>query len=404
MKKVLIFFLSLNVIIVNAQEDNQASVNDFNFESTANPAFTIIEESPTAINTPDNLKSLALYVTNGFSEGNIALETNPYWLIPNTKDKSYKDYRGLRTNNKGKYVIDPILKPIQTNSSFSLAYTNKAFEGFEEEKKLIAIGLRTTLLQLYSRKQTDKLVNILSDVGQPYANAALNKYNSVLVFSNLIVTREMADEYVKNKTIPKNYIDTANTVLSQNPEFKSVYTDGKSLATAYFNDISQRIVKFYYNPKNIKPILRLDGAVAYSLLFKENTFSSNSAKRLGGWFTLDLALPFNDKNYFHLYAISRYIDNGFNIDAEQNYFDTNFWDIGGKLELELGKFNLSYEYLQRDGDDEQYRSVGNITYQINKKMSLTGGFGKDFPISDNNLVTIIGINWALTSGESVTSK
>ena len=403
MKRVFIFLLTLSALNANAQEENKASVNDFNFESTANPAFTIIEETPTAINTPDNIKSLALYVSNGFSNGNIALETNPYWLIPNTKDKSYEDYRGIKKNRHGKDIIDPF-KALQTNTSFSMAFTNKEFQGFEEEKKVAAIGLRTTLFQLFSRKQTDKIVNVLSDTGQPYSDDALNKYNGNLVFTNDIVTREMADEYVKNKTIPQSYIDTANKVLQQNPNYKSIYEDGKGLATAYFDEITERIVKFYYNPKNIKPILRLDGAMAYSLLFKENEFSSNTAKRLGGWITLDLALPFNDKNYFHLYAISRYIDNGFNIDAEQNYFDTSFWDIGGKLELELGKFNLSYEYLQRDGDDEQYRSVGNITYQINKKMSLTGGFGKDFPVGEDNLVTVIGINWALTSGESISSK
>ncbi|WP_299337985.1 hypothetical protein [uncultured Psychroserpens sp.] len=403
MKRVVIILLTLSVFVINAQNENEASVNDFNFESTANPAFTIIEESPTAINTPDNLKSLALYVSNGFSNGNIALETNPYWLIPNTKDKSYEDYRGLKKNRKGEYVIDPF-KALQTNTSFSVAYTNKEFQGFEEEKKVAAIGLRTTLVQLFSRKQTDKIANILSDTGQPYSDDALNKYNGTLVFSNDIVTREMADEYVKNKTIPQNYIDTANSVLSQNPNYKSKYADGKSLATAYFDEITARIVKFYYNPKNIKPILRVDGAMAYSLLFKENSFESNTAKRIGAWVTLDLALPFNDKNYFHLYGISRYIDNGFNVDGDQNYFETSFWDIGGKLELELGKFNLSYEYLQRDGDDEKYRSVGNITYQVNKKMSLVGGFGKDFPIGEDNLVSLLGINWSLDSGSSVSSN
>jgi hypothetical protein len=403
MKRVFIFLLTLSALIVNAQEENEPSVNDFNFESTANPAFTIIEESPTAINTPNNIKSLALYVSNGFSNGNIALETNPYWLIPNTKDKSYEDYRGIKKNKQGNYVIDPF-KALQTNTSFSVAYTNKEFQGFEEEKKVAALGLRTTLFQLFSRKQTDKLVNILSDTGQPYSDEALNKYNGTLVFSDNIVTREMADEYAKNKTIPQPYIDTADNVLTQNPDFKTMYPDAKSLATAYFDKITDRIIKFYYNPKNVKPILRLDGAVAYSLLFKENEFNSSTAKRVGAWLTMDVALQFNDKNYFHLYAISRYIDNGFNIDAEENYFDTSFWDIGGKLELEIDKFNLSYEYLQRDGDDEQYRSVGNITYQINKKMSVTGGFGKDFPVGEDNLVTILGVNWALDSGESSSSK
>ena len=393
MKRIKLIFLLLVGIIMNAQEE-KASVNDFNFESTTNPAFTLIEEAPTAINTPDNIKSLALYVSNGFSNGNIALETNPYWLISNTKDKSYKDYRGIKKNKKGEYIIDPF-KAIQTNTSFSLAYTEKEFEGFTEEKKVGAIGLRTTVLQLFSRKQTNTIVNILNTTADPYSNNILNRYNGTLVFSSIIVTRKMADDYVENGNIPQTFIDEANTFLASNTAYKSTYADGKSLAKAYFDEITPRIVKFYYNPKNIKPIFRVDGALAYSLLFKESNIDTNTAKRLGGWLTTDLALAFNDKNYFHLYTIARYIDNGFNQDAQQNYFDTSFWDIGGKLELELGRFNLSYEYLQRDGDNDQYRSVGNITYQINKDISITGGFGRDFPVSDDNLVTILGINWGL---------
>ncbi len=395
MKRISLIFLFL-IGIIDAQQE-QPSVNDFNFESTTTPAFTIIEEAPTAINTPDNIKSLALYISNGFSNGNITVETNPYWLIPNTKDKSYRDYRGIKQNKKGEYVIDPF-KAIQTNTSFSLAYTSKEFEGFEEEKKVGAIGVRTTLFQLFSGKQTKKIVNILNTTADPYSNEALDKYNGTLVFSSLIVSREMADEYVINGTIPQNFIDTADTFLNSNTDYKSTYADGKSLAKAYFDEITDRIVKFYYNPKNIKPIFRIDGAIAYSILFKENDFNTNTAKRLGGWLTADLALAFNDRNYFHLYAIARYIDNGFNLDSQQNYFNTNFWDIGGKLELELGKFNLSYEYLQRDGDDDLYRSVGNITYQIKKDVSITGGFGRDFPVTDN-LVTILGINWGLDLGD-----
>ena len=52
----------------------------------------------------------------------------------------------------------------------------------------------------------------------------------------------------------------------------------------------------------------------------------------------------------------------------------------------------------RSIDSDQFRSVGNITYQVNNNISVTGGFGKDFP-SDNNLVTILGINWGLDLGE-----
>ncbi len=92
------------------------------------------------------------------------------------------------------------------------------------------------------------------------------------------------------------------------------------------------------------------------------------------------------------------MDEGFNIDEEGFYFNESFWDYGGKLELELNKFKLGYEYLKRSGDEERFRSVGNISYQLNDEIIITGGFGKDFPV-DNNLVTILGINWGFDLGE-----
>ena len=103
--------------------------------------------------------------------------------------------------------------------------------------------------------------------------------------------------------------------------------------------------------------------------------------------------------YLHFYGIGKYVDDGFNIDSAGLYSNQHFWDYGGKVELELKKLKFSYEYLMRSIDSEQFRSVGNITYQVNNNISVTGGFGKDFP-SDNNLVTILGINWGLDLGEN----
>ncbi|TGV03757.1 hypothetical protein [Flavivirga rizhaonensis] len=399
-----LLFILFCVVNLSAQEDEKTkSINDFNFESTTNPAFSILEETPTVINTPENLKSLALYVSNGFSDGNIALETNPYWLITNTKDKSYKDYRGIKKNKNSEYIIDPF-KSIQTNTSFSLGYISKKFQGFEDDKKTIAIGIRTTLLELYGKKRTKKVLNVINVVDKEYSNEAITKFDKYIRgFSLTTPDRKKSQDYVDNKVIPQAYTDAAVKFLQRFTEYASVYTDGASLVKDYFEETSKKVLDFYFNPKNIKPLIRLDGALAYSLLFKENEINANTASRVGSWLTLDVALKFNDKNYFHVYGITRYIDNGFNIDATQNYFDTSFWDVGGKLELELNKFKLSYEYLNRDGDGDQYRSVGNIVYQINKKISIIGGFGKDFP-EDDNLITILGINWGLDLGESPFTK
>ncbi|KJD31267.1 hypothetical protein PK35_15650 [Tamlana nanhaiensis] len=396
MKRFSIIFLVLVGFVTTQQA--QTTINDFNFESTTTPAFTLVDETPTAINSPENIKSLAVYVYNGYNNGNIALESNPYWIIPNKKDRSYQDFRGIKLNKKGEFYINPF-NGIKTNSSFSFGYVTKQFDGYTGDKKVASIGARTAILQLYSENKVKSLVDIISKTAAPYSNEALQKYNGTLVFLNLIVTKFDAEEYIINNKIPQSYIDAANSFLTKNPDFNSNYPDGKSLANAYFKEVTDRIVKFYYNPKDIKPFLRLDGALAYGMLFKENTISSN-VNRFSGWLTLDFAINLIKKekqasqpaNYLHIYGIAKYVDDGFI--ANQGVF----WDYGGKVELEFNKLKFAYEYLKRDGFGSQYRSVGNINYQLFKKVSLTGAFGKDFP-EENNLITLLGVNWDLDFSE-----
>ncbi len=80
------------------------------------------------------------------------------------------------------------------------------------------------------------------------------------------------------------------------------------------------------------------------------------------------------------------------------YFTQYYRDIGGKLEFEFGKLVFGYEFISRQGSIDSERSVGTIKFSTNKKVSLIGGFGKDFK-SDDNLITIFGVNWELNLGE-----
>ena len=174
-----------------------------------------------------------------------------------------------------------------------------------------------------------------------------------------------------------------------------------------------RLVKKFLNsiicPKILKPNFRLDGSLAYSLMFLNNNFD-RSTHRFGSWLTANLAFDISKKksatpsdkntnNYINILAIAKYVEDGFIIDENQRFIDRTFWDYGAKIELEVNQLKFSYEYLQRNGDVDQHRSVGNIIYQLNKNISITGGFGKDFQEEDN-LVTILGINWGLNLGET----
>ncbi|MFH6988024.1 hypothetical protein ACHRVW_09790 [Flavobacterium collinsii] len=84
-------------------------------------------------------------------------------------------------------------------------------------------------------------------------------------------------------------------------------------------------------------------------------------------------------------------------------YTTNYYrDFGSKVNFDFGRFSFGYEYIKRYGTIKSERSVGNISFAIDKNISVTGGFGKDFEVTDN-LLAIFGINWRLNFGDSSAS-
>lgn len=435
---ILVFFLSF-IIFSQEKDDGKISINDLNFKSTTNPAFTLLEETPTAINIPDNLRSLAVYLYNGFNSNNIALEINPYWAFSlHKKDESYLEYLGIDKKGPFKYI--------RSNTSFSLAYTQKKFEEHLEDRKAIALGLRTSFIKIFSKARKAKIKDVILEIKEGFKDIDIENFdkkirgdreNSIDTSPDIIICgkndienlkfeviyKEEAKKYLKEiklNNIKKFLIDKNFKEPSQD-EIK-IFLIEKNIKDPTENEVNQflkryfeqscRVLKkFYYSEKNIKPNLRIDGALGYSLLSKNSNFSSDLRNRLGVWLTFDFAIDLKSKerdlsentNYFHFFGIVKHINDGFSQDTNQNYIRTSFWDYGVKLAFDLNKFNISYEYLKRSGNDSKFRSVGNLTYQVSKKISLTGGFGKDFALQDN-LVSLFGINWGIDSGEKSLNK
>lgn len=400
MKKLFICAFSLvfcNILIAQKQikDAKQISINDFNFESVTNPAFVLLDETPTAINSPENIKDLAIYLSNGFSNNNIALEINPYWVFGSFKqDHSYKEYRGIKQKNRG-YVIDPF-KAAETNTTLSAAYLEKQIEGLPTKNKVAAIGVRSTVFQFYGKKRTKKIVDPIIALGKGFEDAAIDKFEKFIKVSGSTKPNDKKCE--DQSTALDEYVGFVNAFFQKYPQYASQFENQTQIAEDFLEQSCNKLMPFYLNPKQIKPVLRVDAALGYSVLFKEPEISTSTLERFGGWLTVDAAIKFkseNDKNYLHFLAIVKYVEDEFNINNNGEFFKDNFWDYGVKTELELNRFKISYEYLKRTGiNDDRYRSVGNLAYQINETLTLTGGFGKDFPV-DNNLVTIIGINWGL---------
>lgn len=358
------YITTLLLLISNSWYSHaQVNLNEFQMSNVTSPAFQLLEETITDVYTPENVKALALHVQNNFGES-MAIEIAPYFFI-NTKSKNrtYYKYIGV-TEVAGNLKQNPFSGLNTTTLSF--AYLKKDFETIvgDDELKTFSIGARTTILRFYNK---EKIYNNAQNIA--------TELLSLPSPPSRILT--MPDGPEKEEALKKFYIDQQK--------------------------IDERFKPFQ---KTIKPIFKLDGAIAYSSLFKDNSSDAGTVNRFGSWLTGEFSLILNEdddesatNNYFNLLFIARYIEDEFNMEIA-NTFTTNYYrDFGVKANFELGKFTFGYEYLKRHGTISSERSVGNISFAIDKNISITGGFGKDFQ-ADDNLLAIFGINWGLNFGDS----
>lgn len=153
-----------------------------------------------------------------------------------------------------------------------------------------------------------------------------------------------------------------------------------------------------------RPLLTLDFAAAYSLLYPDQTFSHNQLDRTGIWSTITYSPKLSRKNkYLNLFGFIRFLQDKAVYSAVDLDYTNQFeyLDLGGKVQIDVDDFSVGYEYISRNGDGRNYRSVGTIQYKINNNVYLTGGFGKNFTsTSDKNLISILGIKWGMNLEES----
>lgn len=336
---------------------SQVDLGQFEMSNSTNPAFMLVEESPTAIYTPENIRALVIHALDNFGQS-ISVEVAPYFFIgTKSSDRTYYKYIGVEEGSTGKITQNPFSGLKTTSISFS--YVDKEFAGIENSRKTYSLGVRTTILRFYNKKKVLNNAKMISDLLQD-----ISPPNSVLLKGE----KAIKDYYVKEQ------------------------------------EIDDRFKPFQ---KTIKPLFRVDGALGYGALFKENSINSGTANRFGSWLTAESSIILNEgvpessqNNYFNMLLTARYIEDGYNTSSNQDYFNQFYRDFGGKIEFEFGKLAFGYEYISRNGSIDSERSVGTIKFTVNKDISLLGGFGKDFS-NDDNLITLFGVNWGLNLGERI---
>lgn len=351
LNKACILIYLLNFSFGYSQSPN---LEDFKMTNETTPTFLLLEESPTSIYTPDNVKALVVHGFKNFGES-MSIEMAPYFFIKNP-DRTFYNYIGIDSIGGG--VKQYPFRGLNT-TNISFGYIDKEFEGIEGERKTYSIGIRTTLLRFYDKnklhKSATEMANYLSELRPPK--------------EVLIEGEEAIKEYILS--------------INEKEENKKIIANFK---------------------KTTKPIFRLDGAMAYSTLYKENIITSGKANRFGTWVTAEASFLLNEggtsdyNNYFNLLLTARFIKDGFNVDTNAVFYNQHYRDYGGKVEFEFEGFAFAYEYIYRNATIKSERSVGSIRYSLTNDITISGGFGKDFSLKDN-LVTLFGINWGFIIGD-----
>lgn len=278
-------------------------------------------------------------------------------------------------------------------------------------------------LEYYGLGSTEsEIKSFTSHYFRPTLSGALNQSESMTSFSvgfsmNLITVYSkkgstMQSYYRGMKNDPANISDLADAELIKidptmnraNPGYAAA--KAAKMAEMGKNMKDNNVADFSMVLK--KPMVLWDVASAYSVLFPSNEYKVTQPDRLGIWSTLTFSLNLSKdekKNKFiNAYLFSRYLqDKSVLNELTEEYIDSfEFFDFGGKLQFDFNKFSFGYEYIKRNGDGKDFRSVGLLQYQLRKDIYLTGGFGKNFEAeTQKDLVTLFGIRFGINEKDLI---
>ncbi|WP_126652306.1 hypothetical protein [Chryseobacterium aureum] len=357
MKTIVNIGLILCTICFKAQTfPENISIN--NLKIPDSPAFVLLDEAPTNVETPQTTKALAFSLVNSFNSSsgfpsNFAVDFTPYF-ITDTK-KTFREYNGF--NDKDEY--NPFSSAYK-NLSASFAFVKK------DSVQNMAIGFKTTLLKIISSDQRKYFTKDLPEIYKKLEQERKDNYNPV--------TGEMKSEKV-------------------------------------YESLVEEYNKAYSNYMDFKPVFMINIAGAYNHFFDNSISSSGKFGRLGGWITLNYNTQLvtnkegvHKNNYLSLYGFGRVLRDEMTFDMEsKTYAKDTYTDIGAKIDFQFDKLTVGYEYISRSGNNSgnDYRSLGSIKYEINTNVSIIGGFGKNFQ-TDKDLVSFLGINWGINFSNDFT--
>ncbi len=437
-----LFLIAIYSISLSAQTKD-LTIKDLEMPNA--PALTLLDQTTTNIETPKNIQALTTTLISSFSANNIGFEINPYMLLK--ENKSYYDYYNVKrivikdangndiTTFKHKGWFPSMYKDLSISFAKVKGDSTSSFSIGARTNLIRIVGNEKAFIEKFTRieKAFARITNSASkDDIEDYkylknVELSSNAFNKILIQLTEADFALINDEFTKdgNNTETLNFCNINNITLAEIDAVKNRrngietiwqivlrYREYKKITELYNTSIQdyykredafrkEFATNLKLNIDNIaKPLFTLDAAVAYSHIYKGNTYSDGQMGKFGAWSTLNLNVKLQDDNkfYFSAYGYGRYLKDNAYLDKTTNqYMNTEYFDIGFKGELEYYKISAAYEYIHRTKEANNYRSVGSIKYKYNDTITLNGGFGKNFE-QTNNLVSFLGISWGIESG------
>lgn len=350
---------------VNIKDDNGLK----NIAVSSSPSQMLLDNAPSIISVQPYVKAYNLNLNN---IDDLSFDITP--LLINKKFNGWQ-YYGYYDNFERYNSFNNLLK-----ATFSLSVKKEA------DYSNATIGFRTNVITIYSVNKDEMKKNFES-----FKNGLKIKNQQFRVQATNEIIKKYKPELDECKETGDNCI--RKLIKDKRDEIQQL--------TMKYIDNESDISKFDFYKVLNNPKLSLDVAAAYNHVFEDKEFSNNYQGRMGAWATLKFSQPLDPKTYdsfINAYLFSRYLkDNHYFNNDTQLFSNMNFVDYGVRLQVEFKKFSLSYEFIKREGDLSDERSVGLVTYKINENLYLNGGFGKNFEGINGNSFTLLGIAWGINS-------
>ena len=350
MKK-LITFLFLAIAQICASQSTTESVDLKEVQILNSTALALLDNSAAIVTSNPDCKDFNINTEN--------LSNLSFDFSLNKGKLNGLEYYGLgkTTNDFKQFTSDKLFRP---NVSGVVTRTDST--------TYIAAGINVNVFTIF-RKRKEEMQKAFNDI----RNTTTEMNNE----ADLIMARNFPN------------LNRATNLIEYQKEYAKIL---ESLPSVKANDFAELLKR---------PLITLDLAAAYSTLYDGNNHDSNQKDRTGVWSTVTWS-PKIDKSYLNIYGFIRYIKDSSVYNEETQSFSDKFeyFDYGSKVQIDINSLSFGYEYIRRNGNGKDYRSVGLIQYKINSNYYITGGFGKNFTSdSSKDLVSLLGIRWGINTND-----